>query len=64
MAMSEGTAILPDFVKAFPFESQLSLALLIRFWEEQAKEETIWASCTWRVLESPKTTSKPICGSA
>ena len=37
MAMSEGTAILPDFVKAFPFESQLSLALLIRFWEEQAK---------------------------
>ena len=38
--MSEGTAILPDFVKAFPFESQLSLALLIRFWEEQAKENS------------------------
>jgi hypothetical protein len=40
VVMSDGTAILPDFVKTFPFESQLSLALLIRFWEEQATEHS------------------------
>jgi len=40
MTMSEGPAISPDFVQTFPFESQLSLALLIRFWEDQAKENS------------------------
>jgi hypothetical protein len=36
---NEGTTKLrPDFARDFPFESRLSLATLIRFWDEQAKD--------------------------
>src|SRR6185295_7121122 len=39
---NEGTTQLPpDFVRDFPFESRLSLASLIRFWDEQAKDPSV-----------------------
>jgi GAF domain len=41
MGMNEQTTSLMGFQKDFPFESQLSLALLIRFWEERAKEDSL-----------------------
>ena len=37
----ETTAFPPDFVRDFPFESRLSLAPLIRFWDEQAREPSV-----------------------
>ena len=39
---NEGTTKLPpDFARDFPFESRLSLATLIRFWDEQAKDPSV-----------------------
>ena len=38
---NEATAFPPDFVRDFPFESRLSLAPLIRFWDEQARETSL-----------------------
>ena len=39
---NEGTTQLPpDFVRDFPFESRLSLAPLIRFWDEEAKDPSV-----------------------
>jgi hypothetical protein len=41
MGMNEPRTSLAGLQKDFPFESRLSLALLIRFWEEQAKESSV-----------------------
>jgi GAF domain-containing protein len=41
MGMNEPRTSLAAIQKDFPFESRLSLALLIRFWEEQAKEQSV-----------------------
>jgi hypothetical protein len=39
---NEGTTKLsPDFGRDFPFESRLSLASLIRYWDEQAKDPSV-----------------------
>ena len=38
---NEGTKLPPDFARDFPFESRLSLAPLIRYWDEQAKEPSL-----------------------
>jgi hypothetical protein len=38
---NEGSKIPPDFVRDFPFESRLSLASLIRFWDEEAKDPSV-----------------------
>ena len=35
------TKLTPDFARDFPFESRLSLASLIRFWDEQAKDPSV-----------------------
>jgi hypothetical protein len=37
----ETTGFPPDFVRDFPFESRLSLAPLIRFWDEKAREPSV-----------------------
>ena len=39
--MDEPRTSLAGLQKDFPFESRLSLALLIRFWEDQAKESSV-----------------------
>ena len=63
MAMSEEMRIGPDFVRDFPFESQLSLVSLIRFWEEQAREDSLRGelarSLVARLQETPELT-RPI----
>jgi hypothetical protein len=63
MAMTDATALTPDFVRDFPFESQLSLVSLIRFWEEQAREDSIRGelarSLLARLQETPELT-RPI----
>jgi len=41
MAMEEPRTELAAFQKDFPFETRLSLSLLIRFWEEQAKASSL-----------------------
>jgi hypothetical protein len=41
MNMNEPRTSLAALQKDFPFESQLSLALLIRFWEEQAADPSV-----------------------
>ena len=41
MTMDEPRTELTAFQKDFPFESRLSLGLLIRFWEEQAQESSL-----------------------
>jgi hypothetical protein len=38
---NEGTTLPPDFARDFPFESGLSLAALIRYWDEQAKDPSV-----------------------
>ena len=38
---NEGTKLPPDFARDFPFESRLSLAPLIRYWDEQAKDPSL-----------------------
>ena len=39
---NDGITKLPqDFARDFPFESRLSLATLIRFWDEQAKDPSV-----------------------
>jgi hypothetical protein len=38
---NEGTTLPPDFARDFPFESRLSLAPLIRYWDEQAKDPSL-----------------------
>ncbi len=38
---TEGTKLPPDFARDFPFESRLSLAPLIRYWDEQAKDPSL-----------------------
>jgi hypothetical protein len=38
---NEGTKLPPDFTRDFPFESRLSLAPLIRYWDEQAKDPSL-----------------------
>ena len=41
MGMDEPRTSLAGLQKDFPFESRLSLALLIRFWEDQAKDSSV-----------------------
>jgi hypothetical protein len=42
LVTNEGTTKLtPDFERDFPFESGLSLASLIRYWDEQAKDPSV-----------------------
>ncbi|MGH7421319.1 MAG: GAF domain-containing protein [Candidatus Rokuibacteriota bacterium] len=36
-----GTKLTPEFVRDFPFDSRLSLAALVRFWDEQAKDGSV-----------------------
>src|SRR5215813_4719942 len=50
MDMQEHTTSLEGFQKDFPFESQLSLGVLIRFWEEQAKESSLRGETARSVL--------------
>ena len=50
MSMQEHTTSLAGLQKDFPFESQLSLAVLIRFWEEQAKESSLRGETARSVL--------------
>jgi hypothetical protein len=38
---NEHTKLPSDFARDFPFESRLSLASLIRFWDEQAKDPSV-----------------------
>jgi hypothetical protein len=61
--MAEHTTSLAGLQKDFPFESRLSLALLIRFWEEQAKERSLRGELARSVLarlgETPELT-RPI----
>ncbi|HSL52373.1 MAG TPA: GAF domain-containing protein [Candidatus Deferrimicrobiaceae bacterium] len=38
---NDGTELPPDFARDFPFESRLSLAPLIRYWDEQAKDPSL-----------------------
>ena len=38
---NDGTELPPDFARDFPFESRLSLAPLIRYWDEQAKDRSL-----------------------
>ncbi|MEX2221312.1 MAG: GAF domain-containing protein [Candidatus Rokuibacteriota bacterium] len=38
---TDGTQLPPDFARDFPFESRLSLASLIRYWDEQAKDASL-----------------------
>ena len=38
---TDGTQLPPDFVRDFPFESRLSLAALIRYWDEQARDSSL-----------------------
>ncbi len=38
---NENAQITSDFARDFPFESRLSLASLIRFWDEQAKDPSV-----------------------
>jgi len=63
MGMDEPRTSLVGLQKDFPFESQLSLALLIRFWEEQAKDPSIRGefarSLMARLREAPELT-RPI----
>ena len=42
---NEGTKLPADFARDFPFESRLSLASLIRFWDEQAKDPSVTSPC-------------------
>ena len=41
MSMSNPTTSLGELQRDFPFESRLSLDLLIKFWEGQAKESSV-----------------------
>jgi hypothetical protein len=41
MSMNEPRTSLAALQKDFPFESRLSLGLLIRFWEEQAADPSV-----------------------
>jgi GAF domain len=41
MASDDITAFPRDFVRDFPFESRLSLAALIRYWDEQAQDPSL-----------------------
>jgi len=63
MGMDEPRTSLAGLQKDFPFESQLSLALLIRFWEEQAKDPSVRGefarSLMVRLREAPELT-RPI----
>ncbi len=63
MAMTEHKTSLTGLQQDFPFESRLSLALLIRFWEEQAKESSLRGefarSLLGRLKEAPELT-RPI----
>ncbi|HET9925143.1 MAG TPA: GAF domain-containing protein [Methylomirabilota bacterium] len=58
--MSEHKTSLTKLQQDFPFESRLSLALLIRFWEEQAKESSVRGefarSLIARLKEAPELT--------
>ncbi|HTI53459.1 MAG TPA: GAF domain-containing protein [Verrucomicrobiae bacterium] len=48
--MDEPRTSLAGLQKDFPFESRLSLALLIRFWEDQAKESSVRGEVARTVL--------------
>jgi GAF domain-containing protein len=50
MGMDEPRTSLAGLQKDFPFESRLSLALLIRFWEDQAKESSVRGEVARTVL--------------
>ena len=50
MGMDEPRTSLAGLQKDFPFESRLSLALLIRFWEDQAKENSVRGEVARTVL--------------
>ncbi|MGH7385570.1 MAG: hypothetical protein ACREKG_10330, partial [Candidatus Rokuibacteriota bacterium] len=58
---NQRTPLTPEFVRDFPFESRLSLAALVRFWDEQAKEASVRGdlarSLQARVRQVPALTS-------
>ena len=62
-SMNEPTTMLAAMQRDFPFESRLSLALLIQFWEEQAKDPSVRGdfarSLIARLREAPELT-RPI----